>query len=139
MLHNILATSPKLESIDVAVERQENIAWNERPWKEFIYSTTLRHLTLRFPSPDGPDPQQVSWAKDDTDPLINSKTNLALFKKMRQLKHGAELESIQFYVGDWENRNLMTQVPRGDFRVAFYSCFIDRGEEKCEGSQVRQR
>jgi hypothetical protein len=139
MLHNLLATSPKLESVDVAIERQPNIAWHESPYKEFIYCPTLRHLTLRFPSPDGPNLDYTSWAKDDTDPLINNKTTVEIFKTLRQLKNGAELESMQFYVGDWENRDLVAFGHRGDLRAAFYSCFIDRGEEKCEGTQVRQR
>jgi len=138
MLHHLLTSSPKLESVDVTLKR-EDISWDEGLYRYFIASPTLRHLTLRFPSPDGPHLDYASLTGNDTDPLINNETTLELFKELRHRKQGSELESMHFYVGDWEARDAVTWMPSGNFRVAFYSCFIYEGEERCEGTQVRQR
>jgi hypothetical protein len=73
-----------------------------------------------------------------TDPLINRESVLQLFQEMRREKEGAELEVLEFVVGDWDMKDFVSMAGfRGLPRVAYWKCFLDGGEERCEGRQER--
>ncbi|RDL42313.1 uncharacterized protein BP5553_02292 [Venustampulla echinocandica] len=157
-ISKFISNSPKLEKLDLAIPRHVNMSTKYEPFKSFISSPTIQHLTLRFPSADdyeyeiadGSTSQfdyssmEVSWADMDTekgnipDPLINKETAQGLFKSLRTAKKGDELKRLDLIVGNWDGRHGHKEYLLGEgirMRVALWRCWVVglEGMERCEG------
>lgn len=146
----------KLKYLDVNIPRPSNTSWDLNKYSFLVSSSTLKHLTLRFPSPDGhfsnvyendtireeyrlveKITNRFTPELDISDPLINITTLLPLFQGLRSRKDGRPLEKLDVHVGNWDKRSSCSMMePR--MRVAFYKCFVrPDGRENCEGKQDR--
>lgn len=150
----LLVQSPNIEHLDVNVPRKFNMSMESGGLFNDILSTpTLKHLTLRFPSPDqhfaGMGRQselsdsysemrqkymKVKDEGDETDPLINHAAATKLFEDMRGRKKEAELEELEFYVGYWDHRFERRLMGNLILRVAYWKCTVSYG---CQGEQTR--
>jgi hypothetical protein len=148
ILSVLLTQSPDIEHLDINVPRKFNMSTEGQGLLNDILSTsTLKHLTLRFPLPD----QGIVWEidtysemrqkylkekdqGDEPDPLINHATVTKLFEDMRVGKKGVELEELEFYVGDWDHRFERGLLGNPMLRVAYWKCTIRYG---CQGEQTR--
>jgi hypothetical protein len=152
-IRQFLKTAPRIERVDLNIPRQANISMFSEPFRSLLSSPTLQHVTLRFPSPDNPygqwplrqelDTQYQWWAIDNEqiekpDPLINRESVRHLFKEMRREKEGADLETVEFVIGNWDDRYWTSMAGgNGRPRVAYWKCFLDGGKEVCYGGQQR--
>jgi hypothetical protein len=152
-LRQFLDTAPKIERVDLNIPLQANISMFSEPFRSLLSSPTLKHVTLRFPSPDNPygqwplpqelDTQYQLWAIDNEqiekpDPLINRESVHHLFKEMRRKKEGANLETVEFVIGNRDDRYWTSMAGgNGRPRVAYWKCFLDGGKEVCYGGQQR--
>ncbi|KUJ09466.1 uncharacterized protein LY89DRAFT_288513 [Mollisia scopiformis] len=159
LISKFLHSTPSLESLDIELPRDVNTSTDTGLFSNLINSPSLKKTTLRFPSPDL-DYQTMRWddsgsqlsmqyhemrrnyytsngTDDEADPLFNEDTALAMFKKMRARKRGAELKELELYVGDWEDRDFRGMMGRVMVRVAYWGCFVVDGAERCEGGQMR--
>lgn len=147
-LTGLLNKSPHLEHLDINVPRGFNLSMpGEGLLNDILSTPTLNHLILRFPSPDdqllAPGSGWMDWQHvyskengvwDEVDPLINLDTVRRLFEDMRSDKKGAELEEVEFYVGNWENRFRTSMLGNDPMRVAHWKCSVRKG---CQGKQTR--
>lgn len=144
----ILHSCPKLQKLDIDMERSSD--WDAEFMRAIFSSAPdLSHFVLHFPSPDaflgrmdysdmvGGFRSRLNW-EDMPDPVINKTSIDALFKTLRQKKRGNELENLDVYVGNWEDRNLpATMMGRTQRRIAWYSCYVWERKEICIGQQTR--
>ncbi|KAH8779120.1 hypothetical protein F5882DRAFT_440516 [Hyaloscypha sp. PMI_1271] len=151
-LSPFLTKSPKLEHLDLNIPRDFNLSPNICGLLNDILSTpTLNHLTLRFPTLDehfnAPGfsyyEYEEAWSQitnkssdiyHEVDPLINSDMVAKLFDDMRERKEGAELEELEFYVGEWDRRFDCGMLANHPLRVAYWRCMVGQG---CQGEQTR--
>jgi len=153
-LSALLARSPNIEYLDINVPRKFNMSIEgEGLFNDILSTPTLKHLTLRFPSPDQHFAGMGRWSElgdsysemrqkymkgkdegDETDPLINHATATKLFEDMRGRKKEAELERLEFYVGDWDHRFEHRLMGNLILRVAYWKCTVSYG---CQGEQTR--
>jgi hypothetical protein len=151
-LRYFMESAPKLENVDLNLRRQGNMSMEAEPLLSLLSSPTIKQLTLRFTSPDNPSGKVVFpgeqvmeqydryiWrGEEGPDPLINRESVPQLFKEMREQKKGADLESLEFVVGHWDERDFVSMVGfRGCPRVGNWRCFLDDGQERCQGGQRR--
>lgn len=155
-----MGLSPQLKRLDVSMERSVLSLDDDVHSRAIAASSSLEYLTLRFPTPDI-EFLEVGFSSnvslmqshnemlrqynlhgdegDEMDSKVNQESVLGLFRVMRQAKVGKDLVGLEVRVGNWEDRS--TSCEYSDWkpmvRVARYRCFIDDGEEICEGSQTR--
>jgi hypothetical protein len=154
----LLTSAPRLESFDINLDRSLFSSWNLTDYDTLVSSPTLRHLSLRFPSPDhyllqyhdnetlaeeyrlvSKNYDIFSDGEDQTDPIINQASVSSLFIELRKQKRGMELGSLDVHVGNWDSRAPCGSMLRPKLRIALYECRIDAFGlgEICEGKQTR--
>ena len=156
----LIASSPRLRRLDVGKERSE-LSVDDSFYRTIASNPSLEHLVLRIPTPDSSyldigihdnvtlmqsyvETRQIynlfGDEKDELDPMINPESVLLLFRGLRERKVGRELEGLEVYVGNWVDRmNCDYTVMRPMVRVAHYTCWVDAEEERCKGSQTRNK
>ena len=70
---------------------------------------------------------------DEIDPLVNYEAALVLFKELRRWKKGVELEKLELYGGDWDNRNFYGIMGGPVSKVAYCWCGDEPGRCGREG------